>query len=261
MIEAVETSYKGYRFRSRLEARWAVFFDAMGLDWRYEHEGLHTPYGAYLPDFVVFSKFNPGDYYFVEVKGTPAQITHNDVLRWEYIVSSSRRFLALLAGDITSEPDDKQTIYALLMSDGFYKLRYYKCTICHRICFSLQCECGASTIVSPDIIRAFTSARSARFEHGETPQPIREVIHTQWNTTSTPLMKGMRLLVRSRGDNPEPDLLYPHPFPVAHLNDHGQAMCRNGGLNIQMWREVKADVLMGNICKNCLRCAASRASK
>ena len=26
-IKAIETYYKGYRFRSRLEARWAVFFD------------------------------------------------------------------------------------------------------------------------------------------------------------------------------------------------------------------------------------------
>jgi hypothetical protein len=25
--KAIETHYKGYRFRSRLEARWAVFFD------------------------------------------------------------------------------------------------------------------------------------------------------------------------------------------------------------------------------------------
>lgn len=25
-IKAIETEYKGYRFRSRLEARWAVFF-------------------------------------------------------------------------------------------------------------------------------------------------------------------------------------------------------------------------------------------
>ena len=30
-IAAIETKYKGYRFRSRLEARWAVFFDALGI--------------------------------------------------------------------------------------------------------------------------------------------------------------------------------------------------------------------------------------
>jgi hypothetical protein len=27
-IQAIETVYRGHRFRSRLEARWAVFFDA-----------------------------------------------------------------------------------------------------------------------------------------------------------------------------------------------------------------------------------------
>ena len=30
-IKPIETHYKGYRFRSRLEARWAVFFDAAKL--------------------------------------------------------------------------------------------------------------------------------------------------------------------------------------------------------------------------------------
>lgn len=30
-IKPIETHYNGYRFRSRLEARWAVFFDALGI--------------------------------------------------------------------------------------------------------------------------------------------------------------------------------------------------------------------------------------
>ena len=38
-IKAIETRYAGYRFRSRLEARWAVFFDTLGLKWQYEPEG------------------------------------------------------------------------------------------------------------------------------------------------------------------------------------------------------------------------------
>jgi hypothetical protein len=40
VIKAIETRYKGYRFRSRLEARWAVFFDALGVEWEYEKEGF-----------------------------------------------------------------------------------------------------------------------------------------------------------------------------------------------------------------------------
>lgn len=50
-IKAIETRYRGYHFRSRLEARWAVFFDALGVRWEYEKEGYELPIGPYLPDF------------------------------------------------------------------------------------------------------------------------------------------------------------------------------------------------------------------
>lgn len=51
-MRAIETRYKGYRFRSRLEARWAVFFDALGIEWEYEPEGYELSDGErYLPDF------------------------------------------------------------------------------------------------------------------------------------------------------------------------------------------------------------------
>lgn len=52
MIQAIETEYAGVRFRSRLEARWAVFFDALGVRWEHEPEAFVLPSGArYLPDF------------------------------------------------------------------------------------------------------------------------------------------------------------------------------------------------------------------
>jgi hypothetical protein len=56
-ISAIETRYDGCRFRSRLEARWAVFFNEAGLrdQWHYEVEGfrIDTAIGRvnYLPDF------------------------------------------------------------------------------------------------------------------------------------------------------------------------------------------------------------------
>lgn len=51
-IRPIETTYAGVRFRSRLEARWAVFFDALGVKWLYELEGFELPSGRrYLPDF------------------------------------------------------------------------------------------------------------------------------------------------------------------------------------------------------------------
>ena len=53
-IKAIETYYKGYRFRSRLEARWAVFFDAAGIKFEYEPEGFVMSDGTkYLPDFYL----------------------------------------------------------------------------------------------------------------------------------------------------------------------------------------------------------------
>jgi hypothetical protein len=54
MIKAIETKYNGYKFRSRLEARWAVFFDALKIPYEYEYEGFDLDDGCwYLPDFYL----------------------------------------------------------------------------------------------------------------------------------------------------------------------------------------------------------------
>lgn len=52
-IKPIETEYKGYRFRSRLEARWAVFFDLLGIEFDYEAEGYEMDGVRYLPDFWI----------------------------------------------------------------------------------------------------------------------------------------------------------------------------------------------------------------
>lgn len=53
-VKPIETIYNGYRFRSRLEARWAVFFDRMGIRYEYEPEGFILSHGIqYLPDFYL----------------------------------------------------------------------------------------------------------------------------------------------------------------------------------------------------------------
>lgn len=52
-ISAIETHYKGYRFRSRLEARWAMFFDRVGVTWVHEPQPFSVAGEAYLPDFLV----------------------------------------------------------------------------------------------------------------------------------------------------------------------------------------------------------------
>ena len=51
-IKAIETEYDGHRFRSRLEARWAVFFNAVGLTYEYEIEGFEMDGTRYLRTFL-----------------------------------------------------------------------------------------------------------------------------------------------------------------------------------------------------------------
>ena len=67
-IRAIETEYKGYRFRSRLEARWAVCFDELDIPWRYELEGFELGRYRYLPDFYL-----PEMALWVEIKGKPPE--------------------------------------------------------------------------------------------------------------------------------------------------------------------------------------------
>ena len=68
-IKAIETEYNGYKFRSRLEARWAVFFDVGKIRYEYEPEGFVLPDGThYLPDFYL-----PDYDTYVEVKRDTAE--------------------------------------------------------------------------------------------------------------------------------------------------------------------------------------------
>ncbi len=75
-IRAIETEYAGCWFRSRLEARWAVFFDSLGLRWEYEAEGfdLGADLGWYLPDF-----WFPERKSFVEIKPYVARPQPEDI--------------------------------------------------------------------------------------------------------------------------------------------------------------------------------------
>lgn len=64
--KAQETIYRGYRFRSRTEAKWAAMLDATGLGWLYEAQGYDTTRGFYLPDFFVFTPYGG---FWLEIKG------------------------------------------------------------------------------------------------------------------------------------------------------------------------------------------------
>lgn len=59
-IKAIPTTYAGVNFRSRLEARWAAFFDLCGWKWDYEPFDLD----GWAPDFLLKGKVKA----LVEVK-------------------------------------------------------------------------------------------------------------------------------------------------------------------------------------------------
>ena len=75
MIKAIETQYNGYRFRSRLEARWAVFFDTANIRYQYEPEGFVLHDGTrylpdfYLPDFEIYVEIKPFNNKIVQYVG------------------------------------------------------------------------------------------------------------------------------------------------------------------------------------------------
>ena len=61
-IQVIPTHYNGITYRSRTEARWAVYFDCLRLNHDYEKEGYDLDGEWYLPDFNVENMI-------VEIKG------------------------------------------------------------------------------------------------------------------------------------------------------------------------------------------------
>lgn len=63
-MKPIDTLWNGSLFRSRLEARWAVFFNELGIKYEYEPEGFKLSTGKlYLPDFYI-----PYQGWWVEIK-------------------------------------------------------------------------------------------------------------------------------------------------------------------------------------------------
>lgn len=91
-IKAIETHYNGYRFRSRLEARWAVWLDHLGIKYRYEAEGFDLNGEWYLPDFYL-----PEHKAWIEIK--PTDPTEREINLAELLAKGTKQCVAILAGD------------------------------------------------------------------------------------------------------------------------------------------------------------------
>jgi hypothetical protein len=111
-VKPIETRYKGYRFRSRLEARWAVFFDSLPFpeSWEYEIEGFNLRGTLYLPDFYL-----PRFDCFIEVKGrTP---TAEDIYKAEKLRDVVGKAIAIFQG-LPSDNGGRLYAYDINESSG-----------------------------------------------------------------------------------------------------------------------------------------------
>ena len=193
-ITAIQTEYKGYRFRSRLEARWAIFFDACGVKWEYEPEGFTLPNGQfYLPDFLLHgcAGRSPKDMY-VEVKGKMTGADAEKILQFSGFKGLEayeiKNPILVVAG--IPDGDDIYDIEDFCQEwgyGGFPEIEHGPYP------FNFETIDGDYFVAHPGInkngqfelfgddnnytcdrddaatLRAFKLARQARFEHGERP--------------------------------------------------------------------------------------------
>ena len=180
-IKPIETKYKGYRFRSRLEARWAVFFDKCGFKWEYEPEGYEINGVKYLPDFRLYNVCWPAwndeeakKPFFVEVKG------HMDDASRRKIEMLSQAFPVYVVGNIPFVREEFDYFFAINDFTGNDDILYFS----YNTIYGNSYHCGlfvnkqgrpdfaggdedTSNMDIEKTIAALEAARAARFEHGE----------------------------------------------------------------------------------------------
>jgi hypothetical protein len=187
-LKAIQTAYRGYRFRSRLEARWAVFLDAAAIEWDYEIEGFNLDGTYYLPDFWLrrsqaFLEIKPeAPSWFEGAKVHPVLTA---------LANTTKTEVFLIQG--APCPEDPGDIYvgkcqgfvphivSFAPQKGICSARLFECPYCGRVAFrrllgKMWCECRDGEfedtnyngyVLSPRIRQAMLKARQARFEHGE----------------------------------------------------------------------------------------------
>lgn len=187
MIHAIETTYNGRRFRSRLEARWAVFFDALRTHYVYEPEGYDLkgsgwvrtddPNILYLPDFWL-----PDLRIYLEVKPSDGMMPFR---RRGHAGPMSSFPLPLIA--VFGEPGMCQIIeYGDIGCADLAELGV--CPRCGSLRYGYRsdgdftgtpCRCegdGDFEVNAALFSDAVQASLSARFEHGERPS----VAHRGW---------------------------------------------------------------------------------
>ena len=166
-MNPIRTWYAGRRFRSRLEARWAVWFDAMKVPWEYENLGFDVGNTRYLPDFEI-----PSWNMHIEIK--PEHIKAKEQARLTAIVQAwgGESGLAIIRG----VPYYGE--YVLEMAPYLYVYRFATCRKCDGICYTDgeggwgnlgKHTCGdhdRAPVEDDDrLLKAYTYAMGHEFEH------------------------------------------------------------------------------------------------
>lgn len=153
-LKAIDTRYKGHLFRSRLEARWAVFFDHLGIAWEYEPEGFELPSGRYLPDFRTTSSC--GSFrYWVEVKGEDPTEREKSILLELANLSDIPAYM------VHGLPGERPPLFLMDLHVGALSGLRSASFVAN----------GVGLVISGSrlddmIANAIVAAKSARFEHG-----------------------------------------------------------------------------------------------
>jgi hypothetical protein len=154
MLKPIETRYNGYRFRSRIEARWAVFFDTLGIEYRYEPEGFNLGNGVfYLPDFWL-----PELELWVEIKG--ASPSHEEIEKAALLAQQGDSPVIIFWSNFDAETEHDSLVYWKDGNGVFHSASGYH--------FDFD-----------GVEEACLAARQARFEHREV-QDEREAFDTQF---------------------------------------------------------------------------------
>ena len=190
-IKPIQTYYDGHLFRSRLEARWAVVFNALSVPYEYEPEGFDLGDGLYyLPDFRVkcygcrgnYKRQQPFDLY-IEVKG---KMTAADAIKIKRFTNwrdehGLRSYPLLIVDKIPDEGN--ATGWILYQNPVGFELTPFNYETIDGDWFGAYPAAtkdgkfylfGAdSNYINDDdaarMERAYRLARCARFEHGERP--------------------------------------------------------------------------------------------
>jgi len=166
-MKAINTKYKGYNFRSRLEARWAVYFDSLGIEWEYEKEGFKFEDGTcYLPDFWL-----PKIKMFVEIK--PTNLTEKENHKCEMLAKESNYGVLILIGIPKRKPYNAIFYFndicgqSGFIENNFALSNYHNYPINENRFYSSFDDNEINGHHFDDINNHIRKAKSARFEFGE----------------------------------------------------------------------------------------------